>query len=268
MLQVNTSIKSGRGSEWFSEAWVLFKKAPFQFMLLPLAIFGGNYLVGLIPKLGFIFQFLFNVSTTYGSYFIISNLEKTGQFVWSLMFDPIKNKFFDIILFSILSVLPYIIGFVLFICFSAIFITFRFDDIKLIVSEFSTGDSVEAFKHLFSFFSMGTFFIFFPILILTLLFAFGFYFGPLIIAFTNTSPVEAAKLSLKAMFSNIGAMTLAGLFAILFLILAVIPIGLGLFIYYPMIFLVAYRAFCDIFGSPNPVQPHSVPEITSHNELF
>ncbi len=259
MLQVNTKVASRRGLEWFNEAWVLFKKAPGPFVLWTIFVILGSYVSGMAPKFSLILRYVFSLLTTYGGYQIIANLEKSGRFEWSQMVIPIKSKFFKMVTFSIIALVPYIIGLMAFLIISSLFVTVNFDELKIAFINTSSDNPMQGLISLFSLITKEIIFVFIPTFTATMYVALGIgVFGASIITFTDESPLTAAKLSFKAMSTNLGSLTVAGLIGFMLLIFAFIPFGLGLLIYYPLTLLVTYKAYCDIFGTPAMSKADSV----------
>lgn len=79
------------------------------------------------------------------------------------------------------------------------------------------------------------------------------WFAPVLIVVRGDSPVAALKSSLSACWRNPAALTVYGLLALLMLVVAIIPLGLGLLIAGPTLTASVYMAQRDVY----PQQPET-----------
>ncbi len=78
------------------------------------------------------------------------------------------------------------------------------------------------------------------------------WFAPALVVFHNVRPIAAMRLSFKACLRNWVPYLLYGLIALLLMIIAIVPIGLGLLIVMPALIASIYLSYRDIFESVEP----------------
>ena len=76
----------------------------------------------------------------------------------------------------------------------------------------------------------------------------AYWFAPVLVLFHGTSAVDAMKLSFSACLKNIGAFTVYGLISMVLMVIAAIPIGLGLLVMIPTMTASLYISYRDIFS--------------------
>jgi len=79
----------------------------------------------------------------------------------------------------------------------------------------------------------------------------AYWFAPALVVFHDIKPVDAMKLSFKACLSNVVPFLVYGLITMVLMLLAVIPLGLGLLVMIPTITASLYTSYKDIFNPPN-----------------
>lgn len=85
---------------------------------------------------------------------------------------------------------------------------------------------------------------------LTLLFPLimAYWFAPILVIFHNLKPVDAMKLSFSACLKNLWPFTVYGVISMVLLVLAAIPLGLGLLVMIPTMTASLYVSYRDIFS--------------------
>lgn len=76
-----------------------------------------------------------------------------------------------------------------------------------------------------------------------------FWFVWPLVAIGGVAPWDAIVLSARAGLANLGALTVFNLLFFLFLILALVPLGFGLFVLLPTLAAASYAAYDDVFGA-------------------
>ncbi len=261
---VNNRLSARRGVEWYKEAYELFKKAPFALIALSIANILASLVFSQIPVLGYFLQIASGMVFSFGSCLVIDQLYRAGTFQWHLLLAPIKSRPMEILGFWILSLMPYLMGIAMAGLFLITTAALNFEQIRAGAGQIYAGQVAEGSVTLFSFISPSGYLILFFIGLLTALVSLSMqFFGGYLIVLSHLDPVEAVKLSIKGTFSNAGAMTLAGLMGVGLIFLAILTLGIGLFVVVPILALVTYRAYCDIFRSTEAdslqIQTNSLP---------
>lgn len=76
----------------------------------------------------------------------------------------------------------------------------------------------------------------------------AYWFAPILVIFHNLKPVDAMKLSFTACLKNLWPFTVYGLMSMVLLVLAAIPLGLGLLVMIPTMTASLYVSYRDIFS--------------------
>lgn len=76
----------------------------------------------------------------------------------------------------------------------------------------------------------------------------AYWFAPTLVVFHDIQPLEAMKLSFRACLNNIMPFLVYGLASLVLMILAAIPIGLGLLVMIPTMTASLYASYKDIFN--------------------
>jgi len=91
-------------------------------------------------------------------------------------------------------------------------------------------------------------------LIVTLLFAIfmtllfmAYWYAPVLVSLEGMSALSAMTLSFRACLTNWRALSIYGLLALILIIVALIPMGLGMLIILPIIFASNYASYRDVF---------------------
>lgn len=78
----------------------------------------------------------------------------------------------------------------------------------------------------------------------------AFWFAPAAVVLGNCSAMDAIEYSFQACIRNIVPFLVYGIIALLLLMVAAVPAGLGLLVMMPVIVITAFTGFADIFGPP------------------
>src|SRR5262249_44431553 len=73
------------------------------------------------------------------------------------------------------------------------------------------------------------------------------YYAPALVALRGLSPIDALKNSFLGALKNVAPFIVYSLVAMLFAILAILPCGLGLLVYIPVVIASVYVGYRDIF---------------------
>lgn len=76
----------------------------------------------------------------------------------------------------------------------------------------------------------------------------AYWFAPILVIFHNLKPVDAMKLSFSACLKNLWPFTVYGVISMVLLVLAAIPLGLGLLVMIPTMTASLYVSYRDIFS--------------------
>lgn len=92
------------------------------------------------------------------------------------------------------------------------------------------------------------FLLFIPVLFISIfLFSMAIWLTPQLVMLHDLDPVMAVKMSFIGSWRNVWPLFVFGIMAMLLIILAIIPLGLGIFVMWPTLTAATYVAWKDIF---------------------
>jgi hypothetical protein len=217
MLLINRTVELKSSIEWIKSSFSTLREKPLQFIVL--GIF--STLIGLLPIFGAFMGPLFIARFAR----LTQKVENNEPILFSTLFDDFfANK------------MVVKLAFVNFFITSAIFIAQYFVEgvLKQRGIDVSSPGSI----------IMLIFFL--PVLLLQV----AMWLSPLICLYNeDITPFQAMWLSIKATGFNIATMLIYTVLVIFFTLLAIIPLGLGLLIWLPMLNIVTYFIYKSLFIS-------------------
>ncbi len=212
-LIVRNDIELKSGWEWIKSAFYTFREYPVHFIVLSVIAF----ILGFTPLFGAFITPLF--AARFAD--IASRIDR-GETVW---FSSLFNNFFANITLVRLSFLNFTLNAILFI------------GQYLLEQYYFKGSTSGALHDLL----MLVFFL--PILVLQI----SMWLSP-VICLNNPDirPASAMWLSLKVGLYNIATYLLYSLLVLVFTLLAILPIGLGLFIWLPVLNITSYYIYKQV----------------------
>ena len=216
MLLINRSVEIKSSLEWIKASFAIFREKPLQFMVL--GIF--STLVSLLPLFGSFMAPLFLVRFAV----ITQKVEQNEPVLFSTIFDDffanrqvIRLALVNFAITAVILISQYILEHIL----------------KL------NSDGIKS-----SPFSLLELIFFIPSLILQM----ALWLSPLICLFNpNIEPLSAMAMSIKACGFNIVTLLVYSILVIFFSIIAILPVGLGLLVWLPMMSIVTYFIYRSVF---------------------
>ncbi len=216
MLLINRSVEIKSSLEWIKASFAIFREKPLQFIVL--GIF--STLVSLLPLFGAFMAPLFIVRFAV----ITQKIEQNEPVLFSTIFDDffanrqvIRLALVNFAITAVILVSQYILEHV-----------FKLNGGDIKSSPFSLLELI----------------FFIPSLILQM----ALWLSPLICLFNpNVEPLPAMVMSIKACGFNIVTLLVYSILVIFFSIIAILPIGLGLLVWLPMMNIITYFIYRSIF---------------------
>ena len=233
MITIQKVNNTFQAKVWLLNSWNLFKKKPLTwvFMLLMFIIFVG------VANTFFIGQFviaLLMLVLAGGIFIALDKASRSEPFGLENLFSVIKDK---PILKELLIIGAIGVG-VAALTFILQMLTGKDYSIKVDPSK------VEGAGDLYKEISSDSFFT----SVVSWLWSWALLFGIPLVAINRESAIPALKSSIWGMFLNIVPFIIFFGISILLTILAIIPVGLGLFVLFPVLFGAIYFAFSDIYA--------------------
>lgn len=231
-------LSAGAGTSWVGEGWSLFTKAPLMWVVFTVLLFVFAVVSGLIPLIGSIaFQVLMPVI---GAGFVLGcwSLENGGELEIEHFFAGFKRNFMDLAIVGAI----YLAGSLVILLVFAGFVGFSIIPAVMM----GTGDIADPMAALGALGAGALIGTLVCTGLLMLLMA-ATWFAPHLVVMHDMKPMAAVRESFFACFRNFLPFLVYSLLMFIAVILAMLPIGLGLLIWVPLMFTSTYRAYRQIF---------------------
>ncbi|MCB1864774.1 MAG: hypothetical protein KDG50_05050 [Chromatiales bacterium] len=235
---------AAQGWNWIANGFRMFGANPLNWVLICVITLIFMMILSFIPIVSLIsypLGIVFNAGIMFGAH----EQHRGGRLEVEHLFSGFKrntgNLFALGFLYLVGAILVLIVGALMF--FSSGGLDF------LQMSMTGQQPDPEQLQQMFS----GTFWI--MLLVMFVLFIpliMAIWFAPALVILNDVGPIEAMQLSFRACLRNIWPYLIYGLVWIPILIIAVIPLGLGLLVVYPAMMASIYVAYRDILIEDNP----------------
>ena len=230
------SVPAGHGWDWIAAGWKLFARSPLMWIIAIVVLFVIAIVANLVPLLGGLAFQLLQAVFAGGFVAACRAIERGGEFEIEHLFAGFTKRFVNLLIVGLL----FMLGSLVILLVYAMFIGFS------LLGAFLTGDPnavAAAFAASIGMVVVGS--LVAMALMVPLLAA--FWFAPALVMMHDVAPLAAMKASLGACFRNFVPFLLYGLVMFVFAIVAVIPFGLGMLVYVPVMIASAYAGYRDIF---------------------
>jgi uncharacterized membrane protein len=227
---------AGAGWTWIVEGWKLFAKSPVMWLASIILLLIFLVVLRRIPHIGPVAIVLLNPVFAAGFMVACRSLERGGEFELEHLFAGFRTRFGSLVLVGLLTLLG---------CVAIILVFLAFAGFSLI-GALLTGDAdtvLAAGAASAVAIMLGSL----VALALAVPIAAACWFAPALVVMHGMSPLSALKMSLYGSFRNFIPFLVYGIIMTLFLIIAVIPVGLGLLVWLPLTIASTYVAYRRIF---------------------
>lgn len=242
--QIGTYIPDGRkvvasrGVAWYSEAWTLFKGAPGTWVLICVIFIVLSILLAIIP-MGSLLSSIAYPAVAAGLMLGCRSIEEGSGLTVGHLFAGFKKNVGSLILVGVL----YLVGTMLVGLFAGI------GGALLIPSMLSQGFNPSDFSTLVT---LLPFILLIALVVMALMLPLimAIWFAPALVVFHDLAPMAAMKASFHGSLKNIVPFLLYGVVGLVLAILAMIPVGLGMLVWIPLLWASIYTGYRDIFVKP------------------
>lgn len=232
-------LTSERGLGWITDGWKLFAQAPGEWLLLTLVSLGLMLVTGMVPLLG-------SAASPFVSALVMAGLLRLGR-AQQAGTKPAVGALFDILSDARLKPLLITTLIYLALCFAAVLLVamvFGFGGGAMALIGGALGGEEAAIAGIGGAALMGVLVL---ILLITPVLAMYWFAVPLVL-FREIEPWEAMKTSLAAVLANMLPLLVYGLVGAVVGLLALIPFGLGLLVFVPVMLLSWLLSYQEIFA--------------------
>jgi uncharacterized membrane protein len=234
-------LSASRGKAWFGEAWTIFRLSPGKWVLLSLLFFLLTFVMGLVPGGSLITSILLPAFIA-GLMLGARDVEAGQPLTMGYLFRGFQHNAGNLILDGLLY-LAMVIG----VTIASMIPMFAI--IPFIATSVPTGGAPDLAGFASAFLPlMALFLAIFLLLYLPVLAA--FWYSSALIVFHNVGPLEAMKASFRGVVRNIVPQFVYSAVALGIFLLALIPLGLGLLVAMPLLWITMYTGYRDIFLRP------------------
>lgn len=219
------SVPAGSGVNWITSAYSNHFKGNAGAWIGAVLVL---LIISVIPLLNMVTQFLMPVFV--GGLMLGARAQDEGEsFQFNALFQGFKQNTGQLILFSVLFIVAVIILIVIFAVVTG-------GSMAMLGGE--AGAQPDPMVMLVPMLMMMLVFI--PLMM-------SYWFAPALIVLDNLSAITAMKLSFIGCLKNILPFLIYGIVLTVLIIVAMIPLGLGLLIMMPVMYASMYRAYRDIY---------------------
>jgi uncharacterized membrane protein len=248
-MQINT-VAAGRGWEWIAEGFRIFRKQPLTWIALLVVMAVIWFAAVMVPLVGALAINLVSPVFFAGLMLACRTTDEDGEPEIAQLFAAFRTHANPLITVGGI----YLVGNIL-----AVAVMFSVAGGPAMAALLgNSGGDIEAvrgaMRGLLTGVAIGTA-VFLPVLM-------AVWFAPLLIVFHNLQPMAAMQLSLAACWRNTLPFLVYGVFGLMLVVIASIPLMLGLVVLLPVLVCSIYASYKDIFPAAPaaPAEASETPE--------
>ncbi|OUR61145.1 hypothetical protein A9Q73_11440 [Bermanella sp. 47_1433_sub80_T6] len=228
-------LTAGQGSRMVADAWRIYKVSPFKWTFIAFSLFAVMMLLSIIPLVGSFVGSLVYTPLFAGLLIGASEIEKGGKLKFGHLFSAIKSNPKGVFGLAVV---------VTFIGLINMALAFSFMGFELFMATYMGQELDPASLNIDPANMMIGGIIMFAGTALIMMLA---WFATPLIALQSKGVFQAMAMSFKASLKNWLPLTVYGLIMAFWMIVAVIPVGLGLLIMIPLLTITIYTTYRKIF---------------------
>ncbi len=235
-MQRARSVSAGRGWNWISEGFALFRRQPLTWVLITLVLIALGIASAFVPILGGLALQVLTPVFSAGLMLACRRIEEGSELTVGALFSGFSVHAGRLIGLGALSLVATVL------VFAVVGLVLGLGMWTLLGAQPSPEMGAE-----------GVLTILLGVLIgvaLSIPIYMAMWFSPALIALNHLPLGEALASSFGACLRNILPFLVYGVVMLLFTIVAMIPIGLGLFVLLPVLFASVYASYRDLFFEP------------------
>lgn len=230
------TVGAGRGAQWVSEGWALFRPAPLIWIVILLLMLVVNTLLQAVPVAGGIVSVLLGPVLGVGLAAFSRGIAEHGAADVNLLFAGFRDRLSPLLGVALLN-LALLMGIALFVLLGLL----------MVLGGGLPGDPDHLLRALVAA-GLGAVIVALLALALLVPVMAAAWYAPALVFFAGLGAGEAMRESLRACLCNWAPMLVYGALGMLLLVLGSLPLGLGLLVVMPVLAASYYPSFVDIFG--------------------
>jgi len=228
-------LTAGQGNRMVTDAWKIYKVSPFKWTFLAFSLFAVMMLISMIPIAGTFIGTLFYTPLFAGLLIGASEIEKGGKLQFNHLFAAIKTNAKGV--FALAGVIT-----VLSLINMGVAFSFMGQDYFMAMYGGQEIDpatlSVDPTNLMIGIFGL---------IIGSVLLVMLTWFATPLIALQSVGVFQALGMSFKASLKNWLALTVFGFVMFFWMIVAILPVGLGLLVMIPLMIITIYTGYRKTF---------------------
>jgi len=233
-------VAPARGWTWISAAFELFRRNPLNWLVLNLVLVGIGWALGLLPAAGYLIFYLLTPIFLAGIMAACRDLEAGGEIELGHLFRGFRQNTTQLVILGAML----LAGELLIATLTDSIGGAEYRELRSGAAQFADPATMppEARSRVLAAMLVG--------LALYLPMALALWFSPALVMLDNQPALRAVFLSLAGSLRNILPMLVYSTISSLLFLLALIPMGVGLVLWIPVIVLSTYTSYRDIFAPP------------------
>lgn len=240
LVMPGRTCAAGAGVDWISQGWKLFRGAPLMWILFFVIYLIVQVALALVPFVGTLAGYLIAPVFAGGVTLGCRSLETGGELEIEHLFGGFQRNAANLLVVGVL----YIVAALAILLVFGLFAGFS------VVSAIVAGGEDRVLETL----AAASLPLVLGVLVCTSLFVplmAAYWFAPMLVVMHDVKPVDAMRASLGASFRNILAFLVYGLLMLLLLFVALIPLGLGILAWAPLLMASTYASYRGVFTEPD-----------------
>jgi uncharacterized membrane protein len=228
-------LTAGQGNRMVADAWAIYKVSPFKWTLITFTLFAIMMLFSMIPIIGSFIGTMFYTPLFAGLLMGARDIDRGDTLKFSHLFAAIKSNAKGVFGFAAIITLLSVIN---------MGIAFSFMGSEYFMAMYG-GQEIDPAT--LSVDPMNMFIGMLLLILGTFLLVMFSWFATPLIALQSVGVFKAMGMSFNASLKNWLSLTVYGLVMTFWMILAVIPVGLGLLVLLPLLSISIYTGYRKIF---------------------
>lgn len=233
------SCSASEGVDWISKGWGLFRRAPLMWVLFFVIYLIIQVALSFVPIVGTFVGYLIAPLFAGGVTLGCRSLETGGELEIEHLFGGFQRHAGNLLVVGVL----YILGSLAILLVFGLFAGFS------IVSAVLVGGE----EHVLQAIAAASLPLVLGLLVCAALFVplmAAYWFAPMLVMMHDMKPVDAMRESLFACFRNILSFLVYSLVMLLLFIVALLPFGLGILVWVPLMMASTYASYRAVFTEP------------------
>jgi uncharacterized membrane protein len=233
------SVGAGQGWQWIADGFGLFRKSPLIWIVL-LVIYMVIFMVlSIVPVVGPLVMMLLSPVFTAGFMLGCKALEQGEDLEIGHLFGGFQQNASTLVTVGGL----YLVGYLLIFVLMALLGGGSMVSMAMMGGEHADPAVMTAAMGTMSFALLVALALLVPLMM-------AYWFAPALVVFHGMGAVDAMKLSFAACLKNVVPFLVYGVVALILMIIAAIPLGLGMIVLLPVLVASLYTCYTDIFPGP------------------